>query len=225
MSTKGPKAIKNEIWFGFSTTTEVVGSVYNEPEARVLITSSSLSTQSKSHTACIHPSIRVDSWRNPAEAHSPRPESIIFSSKIAAQKSSMESTKVIFHLTAAAAFLLLAALSSGGAMVQAVVSEPKRLIVGDDSGWRLGFDYAAWAAANPVRVSDILVFKYDNASHTVASLNTKEEFDSCDFTTPKKNRASGFSNVVMAEVGPRYYACSIGLHCQNGMKLMVDVQE
>ncbi|KAG6553851.1 hypothetical protein Mapa_004768 [Marchantia paleacea] len=132
---------------------------------------------------------------------------------------------MIFQLAAAAAAcLLLATVFHGDVMVQGAVIEPKRLVVGDEAGWTLGFDYSAWAAANPVRVSDILVFKYDNTSHTVTSLNTKEEFDSCDFTTPKKNRASGFSNVVMAEVGPRYYACSIGLHCQNGMKLMVDVQ-
>ncbi|KAG8649862.1 blue copper protein-like [Manihot esculenta] len=98
----------------------------------------------------------------------------------------------------------------------------KEFIVGDEAGWTLGFDYQAWAQGKKFHVGDKLVFKYHVGAHNVFKVNGTG-FQNC--IKPKVGEAlsTGNDTIVLATPGRKWYVCGVGKHCENGMKLVIDV--
>ncbi|KAL6894229.1 hypothetical protein ACP4OV_008327 [Aristida adscensionis] len=94
--------------------------------------------------------------------------------------------------------------------------------VGDDQGWTLGFDFAAWAATKQFKVGDTLVFKYDEPSHTVVKVGGAD-FAACGKPAAAAVLATGEDRVALDKPGRHWYVCGLGGHCQKGMKLKIDV--
>ncbi|XP_058084621.1 uclacyanin-3-like [Magnolia sinica] len=95
-------------------------------------------------------------------------------------------------------------------------------IVGDDSGWTLGFDYATWAEGKKFRVGDTLVFNYTEGDHTVVKVNGTG-FASCSKSPNSGVLASGSDRVTLTTTGNKWYICGVGSHCDNGQKLKITV--
>ncbi|XP_065854678.1 blue copper protein-like [Euphorbia lathyris] len=98
----------------------------------------------------------------------------------------------------------------------------KEFIVGDEAGWRLGFDYQAWAYGKKFQVGDKLVFKYGVGAHNVFKVNGTQ-FQGCISPPAKDALSSGYDTIVLATPGNKWYICGVGQHCQNGMKLALTV--
>ncbi|KAJ9131881.1 hypothetical protein P3X46_034785 [Hevea brasiliensis] len=98
----------------------------------------------------------------------------------------------------------------------------KEFIVGDEAGWTLGFDYQAWAYGKKFHVGDKLVFRYYVGAHNVFKVNGTG-FQNC--IKPKAGEAlsTGTDTIVLATPGRKWYVCGVGKHCENGMKLVIDV--
>ncbi|XP_061946214.1 blue copper protein 1a-like [Populus nigra] len=111
-------------------------------------------------------------------------------------------------------------------------------IVGDESGWTLGFDYHAWAASKNFLVGDELVFKYPVGAHNVFKVNGTE-FQNCIIPLADKALTSGddvgdsgtlcadwwYDTIVLASPGKKWYVCGVGKHCElGGQKLAITVQ-
>ncbi|TVU44655.1 hypothetical protein EJB05_04101, partial [Eragrostis curvula] len=84
--------------------------------------------------------------------------------------------------------------------------------VGDASGWTLGFDYAAWAATK----------QYYEPSHTVVEVGGAD-FAACKKPGDAVVMGTGDDRVTLNAPGRRWFVCSVGKHCQNGMKLKITV--
>ncbi|KAH7571682.1 hypothetical protein ACOSQ2_014638 [Xanthoceras sorbifolium] len=115
-------------------------------------------------------------------------------------------------------FLLAAAMSA-----PMMMSSAKEFIVGDDSGWSLGFDYQAWAVDKNFQVGDKLVFKYQAGAHTVFKVNGTG-FQSCIKPPANEALTTGDDTIVLATPGKKWYICGVGNHCDMGQKLTIVVQ-
>ncbi|PAN09597.1 hypothetical protein PAHAL_2G036100 [Panicum hallii] len=96
--------------------------------------------------------------------------------------------------------------------------------VGDDGGWRAQFNKTGWADGKTFRVGDTLLFKYIKGNHTVIQVG-KEDFAACNVKTNNKLGAwsSGNDVVPLDKPGKMWFFCSINDHCNNGMKLVINV--
>nr|CAB3492919.1 unnamed protein product [Digitaria exilis] len=95
-------------------------------------------------------------------------------------------------------------------------------VVGDSAGWTLGFDYAAWAQTKQFTVGDTLVFEYSTSSHDVVEVSGPD-FKACNKAATTSVWSSGHDRVVLDKPGRRWFVCSVGSHCQDGMKIAVTV--
>ncbi|WCJ40755.1 Blue copper protein [Euphorbia peplus] len=95
-------------------------------------------------------------------------------------------------------------------------------IVGDESGWTVGFDYQAWAQDKTFQVGDKLVFWYPAGAHNVYRVNGTD-FRNC--TIPRLGQAltSGNDTLTLATPGNKWYFCGVGAHCASGQKLAITV--
>ncbi|KAF0915581.1 hypothetical protein E2562_036764 [Oryza meyeriana var. granulata] len=95
-------------------------------------------------------------------------------------------------------------------------------IVGDNNGWVLGFDYAAWAATKQFEVGDTLVFKYKSPNHTVVEVGGAD-FNACNKPANANEWGSGEDRVALDKEGRRWFFCGVGNHCARNMKLKITV--
>ncbi|KAL8543853.1 hypothetical protein ACS0TY_004421 [Phlomoides rotata] len=95
-------------------------------------------------------------------------------------------------------------------------------VVGDEWGWRLGFDYAAWAQGKEFFVGDTILFHYAVGAHNVYKVNGTG-FQQCSVPPPSEALTSGFDKITLATSGRKWYICGVGKHCVNGMKLVITV--
>lgn len=94
--------------------------------------------------------------------------------------------------------------------------------VGDDKGWKLGFNYTEWAQTKQFMVGDTLVFKYNQPSHTVVEVGG-DDFKSCSWPANANVMTTGQDQVKLDKPGWRWFVCSVGQHCAGGMKVRIDV--
>ncbi|GAY39969.1 hypothetical protein CUMW_048440, partial [Citrus unshiu] len=99
-------------------------------------------------------------------------------------------------------------------------------IVGDETGWTTGFDYAAWAKDKVFRVGDTLVFRYAPPNHNVIKVNASE-FKDCVASKLSEPLISGNDTIPLATPGKKWYICGkVGAkrHCADlGQKLAINV--
>ncbi|GLJ42171.1 hypothetical protein SUGI_0873190 [Cryptomeria japonica] len=119
------------------------------------------------------------------------------------------------RLTLLLAFACLTSLLS-------VRVEGKDIVVGDENNWKLGFNYTAWAETKTFKVGDTLVFNYGKGSHNVQSVSGAA-FKDCSTGSDAVSFESGEDRVPLKTAGNMWFLCSVGKHCQNGMKFKITV--
>ncbi|XP_044984313.1 basic blue protein-like [Hordeum vulgare subsp. vulgare] len=97
--------------------------------------------------------------------------------------------------------------------------------VGDGSGWDIGIDYHAWASGKKFRVGDTLEFLYSlgEAEHNVVLVDA-QSFAACTVPSNAPTLTTGDDTVSLTQAGQWFFICGIEGHCQDGMKLAVNVQ-
>ena len=68
----------------------------------------------------------------------------------------------------------------------------------------------------------IAVFKYNKPSHTVVEVSGAD-FAACSPPETAKVLTTGQDKVALDSPGRRWFVCSVGAHCLNGMKVRIDV--
>ncbi|XP_020223267.1 stellacyanin [Cajanus cajan] len=98
-------------------------------------------------------------------------------------------------------------------------------IVGDNLGWNVPNSptfYKEWAQNRTFVVGDVLLFQYNPGLNTVI-LVEKSDYDSCTTKKILHTYFRGNSSVTLDRVGDYYFFSSVGMHCEFGQKLHVDV--
>ncbi|VFQ73631.1 unnamed protein product [Cuscuta campestris] len=115
--------------------------------------------------------------------------------------------------------MMLILVTSGGALGTTTYN------VGDNAGWIIPSNgattYSDWAKNLKFSVGDVLVFKFTTGAHTVASVKTKKDYDSCTAGNPLLLESNGPATVTLNSTGEHYFICT--LHCTLGQKLTVNV--
>ncbi|CAL5435701.1 unnamed protein product [Camellia sinensis] len=104
------------------------------------------------------------------------------------------------------------------------VTFAREFIVGDAAGWTTTYDYEGWAKGKEFRVGDKLVFKYTIGLHNLYQVN-EDAYKNC--IIPQDGElASGEDTIALESVGPKYFVCGVGLHCEKGgQKLSINVKQ
>ncbi|RLM86377.1 basic blue protein-like [Panicum miliaceum] len=118
--------------------------------------------------------------------------------------------------------LLLAAAAVAVACLPAPASAVAWM-VGDGGGWRAKFNQTGWADGKTFRVGDTLMFMYARDAHTVVEVG-REDFAACNLQANLLGAWNSGNDVVQLDrPGKRWFFCSVPGHCDNGMKLAVNV--
>ncbi|CAI9093860.1 OLC1v1029450C1 [Oldenlandia corymbosa var. corymbosa] len=100
----------------------------------------------------------------------------------------------------------------------------KDIVVGDENGWKLNFDYQDWAKGKQFFVGDRLIFNYAQGAHNVYKVDGNG-FKTCTYDAGTNALTSGKDVITIAgDAGKRWYICGVGNHCEQGMKLVINVQ-
>ncbi|KAK9715190.1 hypothetical protein RND81_06G148600 [Saponaria officinalis] len=113
-------------------------------------------------------------------------------------------------------------------LINGVASET--VVVGGATGWNLppSIDFFnVWAAEQNFLVGDTLVFEFLTNAHTVAILTSMEAYDKCDATLDSNAEivTQGPYERNLASPGQLYFICTIGLHCNNGLKFAASITD
>ncbi|RCV09621.1 hypothetical protein SETIT_2G043900v2 [Setaria italica] len=99
-------------------------------------------------------------------------------------------------------------------------------MVGDKDGWRAKFNTTGWADGKTFTVGDTLMFMYPQGKHTVVQLSNKDDFVACNLNAnPIATWKSGNDVVTLDKPGKVWFFCSVPGHCDNGMKLVINVED
>lgn len=91
-----------------------------------------------------------------------------------------------------------------------------------DGLWDMHTDYAEWVAARTFHPGDNITFTYSRELHDVVEVG-KAGYDSCSNANNVSAFRSGNDVVALTAVGTRYFLCGLTGHCDNGMKIRIDV--
>ncbi|XP_031742403.1 umecyanin-like [Cucumis sativus] len=98
--------------------------------------------------------------------------------------------------------------------------------VGGDFGWNLPPTltfYSEWARNNTFFIDDTLRFVSRlNETHTFSEANSKKDFDECVKQGIVFDTSINFT-LQNNRLGPRYFVCTDGNHCDMGMKFTIEV--
>ncbi|CAN6857532.1 hypothetical protein Bca4012_052369 [Brassica carinata] len=95
-------------------------------------------------------------------------------------------------------------------------------VMGGSQGWEESVDFDSWSSDQSFKVGDQLVFKYSGL-HSVVELGSETAYKSCDLGTPVNSLSSGNDVVKLSKTGTRYFACGTPGHCEQGMKVKVNI--
>ncbi|KAL4332134.1 hypothetical protein GQ457_07G027990 [Hibiscus cannabinus] len=115
--------------------------------------------------------------------------------------------------------VVVMAATLGGEMAGAQVHH----VVGGDRGWDPSSDVASWSSGRSFSVGDKIWFAYSAAEESIAELNSKEEYESCDASNPIRMYTDGLDGIPLDGEGIRYFVSSKAENCKNGLKLHVEV--
>ncbi|XP_029127022.1 mavicyanin, partial [Cajanus cajan] len=93
--------------------------------------------------------------------------------------------------------------------------------VGGASGWDLRSNIQAWSSTTTFNIGDDLVFIYTPV-HDVVEVN-QLGYDTCSIVGALATYDTGETVIHLSEVGSRYFVCGRLGHCQQGLKLQVQV--
>ncbi|KDP43194.1 hypothetical protein JCGZ_22746 [Jatropha curcas] len=93
-------------------------------------------------------------------------------------------------------------------------------IVGDDEGWNVGVNYTDWAKDKLFYVGDRLVFQYKSPNN-VYKVNG-DQFKNCIPSNDLLN--TGNDTVPLSKPGKKWYICGATGHCEQGQKLVINVE-
>ncbi|KAL8543849.1 hypothetical protein ACS0TY_004417 [Phlomoides rotata] len=99
----------------------------------------------------------------------------------------------------------------------------KDYVVGDETGWRLGYNYTTWAHGKHFCVGDTLLFNYTKGFHNVYTVN-EPAFQQCSVPPPSEALTSGKDKITLSTPGKKWFICGVGKHCANGMKFEITVE-
>uniref|UniRef100_A0A1U7WS64 Blue copper protein-like n=2 Tax=Nicotiana sylvestris TaxID=4096 RepID=A0A1U7WS64_NICSY len=86
-------------------------------------------------------------------------------------------------------------------------------LVGDDQGWKLNFDYKAWAESKEFHIGDKLIFKYKEGAHNVFKADLIS-FQDCAPTTTTTSFHTGNDVIELTSPGKKW-AEYIALKAKN----------
>ncbi|OAY31709.1 stellacyanin [Manihot esculenta] len=97
--------------------------------------------------------------------------------------------------------------------------------VGDSLGWTIPPNnsvefYEDWANNKTFQIGDSVLFKW-NGTHTATEVFSEEEYENC--TKTGIILATSGVSVLLNANGTRYFVCSVGTHCEQGMKVEIKV--
>ncbi|CAN6181357.1 unnamed protein product [Urochloa humidicola] len=99
-------------------------------------------------------------------------------------------------------------------------------MVGDNDGWRGGFNKTGWTDGKTFRVGDTLMFMYPKENHTVVQVGNKDDFLACNLNTNAINKWDTGNDVVQLDKpGKMWFFCGVPTHCDKGMKLVINVED
>ncbi|XP_028779456.1 uclacyanin 1-like [Neltuma alba] len=93
--------------------------------------------------------------------------------------------------------------------------------VGGPAGWDLRSNLQLWSAATNFLVGDNLVFRY-TPNHDVVEVS-QLGYDTCVISNAIGTYDDGETVIQLTEPGIRYFVCGRAGHCQQGLKLQVQV--
>ncbi|KAJ0989308.1 hypothetical protein J5N97_007664 [Dioscorea zingiberensis] len=99
-------------------------------------------------------------------------------------------------------------------------------IVGGDFGWQIPPTtsyYQDWAKDRTFTVGDTITFPHTTSMHSVVEV-TKGDYDACTQTEVLGMYYLGPTVLDLTEPGMHYYFCGVGMHCEAGQKLSIDVK-
>ncbi|KAK9910839.1 hypothetical protein M0R45_034779 [Rubus argutus] len=138
---------------------------------------------------------------------------------------------ILFFLVAMAFLGTCSCASTSGALYRAGVVHK----VGDAKGWSIFADYNEWTSKKHFYVGDSLIFIYNKMIHNLMQV-TREDYQSCNSTSPIEVHATGSDAISLTKPGdyyfiggrnfePEWYAMTLKEpgHCHAGQKLHVKV--
>ncbi|CAM0949497.1 unnamed protein product [Alopecurus aequalis] len=90
--------------------------------------------------------------------------------------------------------------------------------------WDLQTNYGQWTSNTKFRTGDQLLFRYSRAVHNVVEVN-KADYDACSASSPIASFQTGNDVIPLTGAGSRYFICGVPGHCDNGMKVHINVEE
>ena len=90
--------------------------------------------------------------------------------------------------------------------------------------WDLQTNYAQWTSNMKFRTGDQVLFRYSRAAHNVVEVS-KADYDACSASSPIATFQTGNDIVPLTATGSRYFICGVPGHCDNGMKVRINVEE
>ncbi|CAM0949495.1 unnamed protein product [Alopecurus aequalis] len=90
--------------------------------------------------------------------------------------------------------------------------------------WDLQTNYVQWTSNMKFRTGDEVLFRYSRAVHNVVEVN-KVDYDACSASSPIASFQTGNDIVPLIAAGSRYFICGVPGHCDNGMKVRINIEE
>ncbi|KAI3875299.1 hypothetical protein MKX03_000726 [Papaver bracteatum] len=98
----------------------------------------------------------------------------------------------------------------------------KYLVVGGDSFWSLNADLENWSRSNTFYVGDTLIFHYESAAHNVLEVNATNHL-TCNHKDPISKNEGGLTIITLEHFGTRYFICGKYNHCNEGLRVEINI--